>query len=170
MKTKNTLLIALLVLLTGMASCQKDHDIPTGKVFNGGEVHTDSVVDYEKLLVGTWGVEKIEYYNLDYAGNPILSSLKIINLDPSSTDNGIQMIFREDKTGEIRDSSIDTLWVEESSYIVCPDTILVKAFTYYYDKSDSLLNVSMTNSLVPHKMDVKELTNNTFVYENEYSD
>ena len=35
MKTKNTLLIALLVLLTGMVSCQKDHDIPTGKVFNG---------------------------------------------------------------------------------------------------------------------------------------
>ena len=169
MKTKNIILIALLAILAVLASCKKDHDIPTGKVFNGGEVLTDSVVDYEKLLVGTWGVEKIEYYNLDYAGNPILSSLKTINLDPSSTDNGIQMIFREDKTGEIRDSSIDTLWVEESSYIVCPDTILVKAFTYYYDKSDSLLNVSMTNSLVPHKMDVKELTNNTFVYENEYS-
>ena len=36
MKTKNIILIALLVLLTGLASCQKDHDIPTGKVFNGG--------------------------------------------------------------------------------------------------------------------------------------
>ncbi len=36
MKTKNIILIALLVLLTGLASCKKDHDIPTGKVFNGG--------------------------------------------------------------------------------------------------------------------------------------
>ncbi len=36
MKTKNITLIALLVLLTGFASCKKDHDIPTGKVFNGG--------------------------------------------------------------------------------------------------------------------------------------
>ena len=36
MKTKNILLVALLVLLVGMVSCKKDHDIPTGKVFNGG--------------------------------------------------------------------------------------------------------------------------------------
>ena len=34
MKTKNILLVALLVLLTGLASCKKDHDIPTGMVFN----------------------------------------------------------------------------------------------------------------------------------------
>ena len=159
MKTKNILFVALIVLLAGMVSCKKDHDVPTGKVF----------VDYEKLLVGTWGVERIEYYNLDYAGNPILSSLETYNYDPSSTENGIQIIFREDKTGEIRDSAIDTLWVEESSYIVCPDTILVKAYTYYYDKSDSLLYMNLTSSLVSHRMDIKELTNSTFVYENEYS-
>ena len=51
MKTKNIILIALLAILAVLASCKKDHDIPTGKVFNGGEVLTDSVVDYEKLLV-----------------------------------------------------------------------------------------------------------------------
>ena len=34
MKTKNIILIALLSLLAGFASCKKDHDIPTGKVFN----------------------------------------------------------------------------------------------------------------------------------------
>ena len=50
MKTKNIILIALLVLLTGLASCQKDHDIPTGKVFNaesggsGGGSTTDSSI------------------------------------------------------------------------------------------------------------------------------
>ena len=36
MKTKNILFVALIVLLAGMGSCKKDHDIPTGKVFNGG--------------------------------------------------------------------------------------------------------------------------------------
>ena len=34
MKTKNILFVALLVLLVGMVSCKKDHDIPTGKVIN----------------------------------------------------------------------------------------------------------------------------------------
>ena len=34
MKTKNIILFALLVLLTGLASCKKDPDIPTGQVFN----------------------------------------------------------------------------------------------------------------------------------------
>lgn len=36
MKTKNILFVALIVLLAGMVSCKKDHDVPTGKVFNGG--------------------------------------------------------------------------------------------------------------------------------------
>ena len=34
MKTKNILFVALLVLLAGMVSCKKDHDIPTGTVFS----------------------------------------------------------------------------------------------------------------------------------------
>ena len=37
MKTKNIIFVALLVLLTGMASCTKDPEIPTGKVFNASE-------------------------------------------------------------------------------------------------------------------------------------
>ena len=36
MKTKNVLLFVFLVLLAGLSSCKKDHDIPTGKVFNAG--------------------------------------------------------------------------------------------------------------------------------------
>ena len=32
-------------------------------------------IDY-KSFVGTWGVEKIEYYNIDYAGNPIAASME----------------------------------------------------------------------------------------------
>ena len=48
MKTKNIILIALLAIaiLAGLSSCKKDHDIPTGKVFNasgGGGSTTDSL-------------------------------------------------------------------------------------------------------------------------------
>ena len=46
MKTKNILFVALIVLLASMGSCKKDHDIPTGKVFNGvsgGDSTTDSL-------------------------------------------------------------------------------------------------------------------------------
>ena len=62
-------------------------------------------------LVGTWGVEKIEYYNIDYAGHPIEPYSSSYTYDPNSSDNGIQMVFRDNKTGEIRDSAIDTIWL-----------------------------------------------------------
>jgi len=55
MKTKNILFVALIVLLAGMGSCKKDHDIPTGKVFNANDLDAN---DFE--IVGTWGVEKID--------------------------------------------------------------------------------------------------------------
>ena len=44
--------------------------------------------DYEKFI-GTWGVEKIEYYNIDYAGDLIPGSMTTYDYDPNSTDNGI---------------------------------------------------------------------------------
>ena len=34
--------------------------------------------DY-KSFVGTWGVEKIEYFNIDYYGHPISSSIESFN-------------------------------------------------------------------------------------------
>jgi hypothetical protein len=46
MKTKNILLVALIVLLAGMVSCKKDHDIPTGKTFNEGSGGGGSTVSY----------------------------------------------------------------------------------------------------------------------------
>ena len=62
-----------------------------------------------KSFIGTWGVEKIEYYNIDYAGNPIAASLETFTFDPNDTNNGIQLVFRTDKTGEMRDSAIDSI-------------------------------------------------------------
>ena len=125
-------------------------------------------------LVGTWGVEKIEYYNIDYAGHPIEPYSSSYSYDPNSSDNGIQMVFRENKTGEIRDSAIDTIWLwneeigEYDDYIACPDTVLVTTFTCSYDESAQIIYMTTSESPRPYRMTVSELTKNTFVYENEY--
>ena len=120
-----------------------------------------------KSFVGTWGVEKIEYYNIDYAGNPIAASLETFTFDPNDADNGIQLTFRADKTGEMRDSAIDSLLVD-SVYIHCPDTVLVTKFTYSYDKSDKSLYMNMDNSARPFRLQIENLTSDSFTYENEY--
>lgn len=120
-----------------------------------------------KSFVGKWGVEKIEYYNIDYAGNPIPASLETFTFDPNDTDNGIQLIFRADKTGEMRDSAIDSLLVD-SVYIHCPDTVVVTTFTYSYDKSDKSLYMNMDNSARPFRLQIENLTSDSFTYENEY--
>ena len=65
--------------------------------------------DNYKSFVGTWGVEKIEYYNIDYAGNPIAASMSTFNMVPGDQQSGIDLIFRENKTGEMRDRSQDTI-------------------------------------------------------------
>ena len=120
-----------------------------------------------KSFIGTWGVEKIEYYNIDYAGNPIAASLETFTFDPNDADNGIQLTFRADKTGEMRDSAIDSLLVD-SVYIHCPDTVLVTKFTYSYDKSDKSMYMNMDNSARPFRLQIENLTSDSFTYENEY--
>lgn len=120
-----------------------------------------------KSFIGTWGVEKIEYYNIDYAGNPIAASLETFTFDPNDANNGIQLTFRADKTGEMRDSAIDSLLVD-SVYIQCPDTVLVTKFTYSYDKSDQSLYMNMDNSARPFRLQIENLTSDSFTYENEY--
>ena len=120
-----------------------------------------------KSFIGTWGVEKIEYYNIDYAGNPIAASLETFTFDPNDANNGIQLTFRADKTGEMRDSAIDSLLVD-SVYIQCPDTVLVTKFTYSYDKSDKSLYMNMDNSARPFRLQIENLTSDSFTYENEY--
>jgi hypothetical protein len=133
-----------------------------------------------KSFVGTWGVEKLEYYNIDYAGNPIAASLESYSYDPEDANNSIQLVFREDKTGEMRDGAIDTLWLdyneETETYetvIYNPDTILVYTFTYSYDKTESALymNMKYTYPYVYSRtfmVKVSDLSDNAFTYENEY--
>ena len=136
-------------------------------------------IDY-KSFVGTWGVEKIEYYNIDYAGNPIAASMETYSFDADDPNNTVQLIFREDKTGEMRDGAIDTVLTdwnsvtqEFESYIVNPDTIIVNTFTYSYDKSESTLymNMKYTYPYVYSRtfmVKVSDFTDNSFIYEDEY--
>ena len=134
--------------------------------------------DY-KAFVGTWGVEKIEYYNVDYAGNPIAATTETHNYDPNDLDDGIQLIFRDDKSGEMRDSNIDTVWVWNwdteayDTWIYNPDTTMVYTFTYSYDKSASVLYMSVKYTypyerIRTYGMTIYDLTDNSFSYENEY--
>lgn len=133
-----------------------------------------------KDFVGTWGVEKIEYYNIDYAGNPIPATIASYTFNPEDIDNGIQLIFRADKTGELRDSDVDTIWLWndeingfDTTYIYNPDTTLVYTFTYSYDNGGSALYMTMKYTY-PYvytrtfMMKVYDLTDNSFSYENEY--
>lgn len=134
-----------------------------------------SKIDY-KSFVGTWGVEKIDYYNIDYAGNPIAGSMESYDFDPNSTDNGIQLIFRDNKKGEMRDSAIDSLAVideetdEIDHYIVCPDTVMVYPFVYTYDESSKSLYMEMDygDRIRTFRMYISNFTDNSFIYENEY--
>lgn len=154
---KLTLLAALAVMM--LASCNK--------------------IDY-KSFVGTWGVERLEYYNIDYYGHPIAESMNYIDFDLNNPDNGIQLIFREDKTGEMRDSAVDTVWIDWNSdtqqyesYIYNPDTTLVTTFTFTYDKSESALYMNMRYTypydyMRTFMMKVSDMDDDSFVYENEY--
>lgn len=130
----------------------------------------------EKSFVGTWGVEKIEYYNVDYAGNPISGSMSTFVMVPGDQQSGIDLIFREDMTGEMRDRSQDTIKLdydeETDTYetiIVCPDTTLVTKFTYSIDGRASVLYMNLTYPVVrTYKMNILNMGKDSFVYENEY--
>lgn len=129
-------------------------------------------IDYNSF-VGTWGVEKIEYYNIDYAGNPIPATMETYTYDPNSTDNGIQLIFRADKTGEMRDSAIDTIVqyneeTEQNEYIICPDTVLVTRFTCSFDERENYLYMTLETNPRPYGMSIEEMTKTSFIYKNEY--
>ena len=143
------LLLALSVIAIGFSSC-KDND------------------DY-MVFVGTWGVELIQYYNTDYYGNPIENTISTYNFTPGDPKNGIDLVFRADRTGEMRDRSRDTLYLTDSTYILCPDTTFITNFTYSYHKDDATLYMNM-EVLHPYtyQMKIPEISNTEFTYINEY--
>lgn len=136
----------------------------------------DSSEDY-LVFVGTWGVERIDYYNIDYWGNPIESSMKTYYFTPGDSLNGIDLVFRSDKSGEMRDRSRDTLYIPvydednvvvDTNVIVCPDTVLVTGFNYSYHKDDALYMTMDVTHPFTYKMEIPNIDKNSFTYINEY--
>ena len=122
-------------------------------------------------FIGIWGVEKIEYYNIDYAGNPIAATIKTYEYDPQDIDHGIQLVFKADQTGEMRDNDVDTVWYEldgESLYVVNPDTTLVTNFKYSYDKRSSTLYLTTEKDPRPFLLKIHNMSHDSFIYENEW--
>lgn len=117
-------------------------------------------------FVGIWSVEKVEYYQTDNAGNPIENTMEVINYDPNDINNGIQLVFREDKTGEKREHIHDTLYVGDQM-IILPDTTIVSQFTYSYDTNQVLLIINLEEGPT-FMLETVEFTLNSFVYECEY--
>ena len=70
--------------------------------------------DYQ-AFVGTWGAERIDYYNIDYAGQPIAGSMRTYLFTPGDPVNGIDLIFRDDRSGEMRDRSRPSMWAMKLS-------------------------------------------------------
>ena len=131
--------------------------------------------DYQKFI-GTWGVERIEYFNIDFQGDPILASADTFYYDPYSVDNGIQLVFKANKTGEMRDSAFDSLYTdwnpdtqEYETAIYCPDSVLVKTFTYSYDKSEQTLYLNMEYAFT-YRLIIHDISTDEFVYDNEYDE
>lgn len=173
-----------IIVVSDRATISPESDVPMD--FNNPVTYTVSAEDgsqteyivtvnvesAEKAFIGIWGVDRIEYYNIDYAGNPIVSTLTTEDYDPYDINSGLQLVFREDHTGEVRDNSVDTIWSwnpeTDSSYIVCPDTTLVTRFTYSFDLESFVLFMDMEDSH-PWRLKVVELNPDVFVYENEYA-
>lgn len=128
-------------------------------------------------FVGTWGVERIDYYNIDFYGQPIENTVETYYFTPGDPDNGIDLVFRNDRTGEMRDRSRDTLIfisdiIDNDTIIdtiICPDTTLITNFTYSYHDDDATLYMNMLVAQpFTYQMRIESLTDNSFVYENEY--
>ena len=130
-----------------------------------------------KKFVGTWGVEHIDYYNIDYAGNPIPNTIESYYFTPGDMQSGIDLVFRDDRSGEMRDRSHDTLFIpvveadtlHHIDTLLCPDTTFVTNFTYSYHEDDATLYMNMqTERPVTYHMLIEEISDERFIYVNEY--
>ena len=127
----------------------------------GGQVCFTTLEAPEPLseagFVGVWGVEQLDYYNTDYMGEPIPETLVTYYYVPGDPNDGIDMIFREDQTGEIIDRTSDSL--------------SVRTFAYSFYENDSVLNIVVqTPSYHAYLLNISEMTDDSFVYINEYAD
>ena len=152
---KITLILALFVAAISFTSCNPEEE--------------ESMT--WKSFVGTWAVTKVEHYNIDFYGNPIESTVEVVNFPIDDPQGGIDMIFRNDKSGEIRNRDIDTIFNEigHNVYdtILCPDTTIVSRFTYTYDDETTLLYLNM-DSYYTYNMIIENFDDRSFIYVDEY--
>ena len=113
-------------------------------------------------------------YKIDYVGNPIEATIETYTFPLDDPNDGIDLVFRDNKTGEMRDRSQDSIWTdwnpETQQYetlIVSPDSTIVTKFTYSYDSDESILYMNMDYTHT-FRMQISNLTDNTFNYTNEY--
>lgn len=146
------LIVTVIALIAGSMSCKKST---------------------MSLLEGIWGLERIEYYNIDYYGHPIGNTIELFEYTPGDVDNGIDLVFSSNKKGEWRDRDVDTLFIKISNNpltydtIICPDTTIVTHFTYSYDEDQSALFLK-TSDAETFMLTIETLNENTFIYTNEY--
>lgn len=149
---KQFLVCSLLALAIGMMSC--------------GKTEVDR-------LIGHWGLEHLEYYNIDYYGHPITSTIESYDFIPGDMENGIDMVFYNNKRGEWRDRDMDTFYIKISSNpvtydtIINPDTTVVRKFTYSYDEDLQALYLRDSDAET-FMLKIETLNDNTFIYTNEF--
>ena len=154
MKKLALILAMAAIVLSGMVSCRGEKD------------------DYMKF-VGDWGLRELSYYNIDYAGNPIPYTLETYYFTPGDKVDGIDLVFRSDKTGVMIDRSRDTVYVQMSAdendidTIVCPDTVIYYNFTFSYDPDVNLLYMNM-EYIHTYSMQIEDVSDTAFTYYNEY--
>lgn len=145
-----------------LASCKPDPVDPAG----------DN--DSYKQFIGTWGVERIEYYYIDYAGNPIPATIETHEFTPGDPNDGIDLVFKADKTGEMRRRDIDTFYVQISvepelyDTIINPDSTAVTAFFFSYDEDVSVLPMKLRDDMTTYWLQISNFTDQSFTYVNQY--
>ncbi len=153
---KLTLIASLLAIVFCVVSCKPDSK------------------DSYKKFVGKWGVERLEYYIIDYAGDPIPNTVEVHEFTLNDPHDGIDLIFRDSKKGEMYRRDIDTFYVQisldpvEFDTIINPDTTVVIPFDYTYDDDESTLIMKMLDDMSTFMMVVSNFSENSFTYVNEY--
>lgn len=147
-----TLFVCLLAVVLSVSSCKKQS---------------------YKSFVGVWGVERIEYYNIDHAGDPIPETMDVYEFPLNDPTDGIDLVFYSNKKGEIRDRSRDTIYElisldpEVYDTIINPDTTLVTKFQYNYIEEESKLFLELETAEI-YALRVSDFDKNSFNYINEY--
>lgn len=128
---------------------------------------------YEKF-VGTWGLTRADYYYVDYAGVPIEDTRETYYFTAGDEKDGIDLVFKSDKTGQRIDRSRDTLIIQTGTNpdtydtIPCQDTIIYSSFTYSYDADEETLYMTTPDNGRTHALKIRNFTDNGFSYYNQY--